>query len=60
MYIASGQRQTAPRGQNFDASRNALSLYPFDAKFQRNFFEVGFIHFFHDLLHVHSPGAGCI
>ena len=29
MYIAPGQGQTAPRGQNFDVNRKALSLYPF-------------------------------
>ena len=29
MYIAPGQGQTAPRGQNLDVNRKALSLYPF-------------------------------
>ena len=29
MYIAPGQRQTAPRGQHFDVNKKALSLYPF-------------------------------
>ena len=28
MYIASGQGQTTPRGQNFDVNRKALSLWP--------------------------------
>ena len=27
MYIAPGQGQTAPRGQNFDVNRKALSFY---------------------------------
>ena len=31
MYIAPGQGQTAPRGQNFDVNRKAFSLYPFVA-----------------------------
>ena len=34
MYIAPGQGETAPRGQNFDVNRNALSLYPFVASFK--------------------------
>ena len=34
MYIAPGQGQTAPRGQNFDVNRKALSLYPFVASFK--------------------------
>ena len=38
MHIGPGQGQTAPRGQNFDVNRKALSLYPF----QRNLFEVWF------------------
>ena len=29
MYIVPGQGQTAPKGQNFDVNRKALSLYPF-------------------------------
>ena len=28
MYIAPGQGQKAPRGQNFDVNRKALSFYP--------------------------------
>ena len=36
MYIVpgQGQGQTAPRGQNFDVNRKALSLYPFVASFK--------------------------
>ena len=34
MYIAPGQGQTAPRGQNLDVNRKALSLYPFVASFK--------------------------
>ena len=34
VYIAPGQRQIAPRGQNFDVNRKALPLYPFAASFK--------------------------
>ena len=33
MHIAPGQGQTAPRGQNFDVNRKALSLYSFVESF---------------------------
>ena len=56
MYIASGQGQTALRGQNFDVNRKALSLYPFVASFKEISFKSDFIHFFHNLMHVCSPG----
>ena len=58
MYIAPGQGQTAPRGQNLDVNRKALSLYPFVASFKEIFLKSDFIHFFHDLIHVYSPRAG--
>ena len=61
MYIAPGQGHTAPRGQNFDVNRKALSLYPFAASFKEISLKSDFIHFFfHDLIHVYSPGAGGI
>ena len=60
MYIAPGQGQTAPRGQNFDVNRKALPLYPLVASFKEISLKSDFIHFFHDLMHVHSPGAGGI
>ena len=66
MYIAPGQRQTAPRGQSFDVNRNvlivtsewvrdALSLYPFVASFKEITLKSDFVHFFHDLMHIYSP-----
>ena len=58
MYIAPGQGQTAPRGQNLDIKRKALSLYPFVASFKEISLKSDFIHFFHDLIHVYSPRAG--
>ena len=58
MYIAPGQGQTAPAGQNFDVYRKTLSLYPFVASFKEVSLKSDFIHFFHDLIHVYSPGTG--
>ena len=58
MYIAPGQGQTAPRGQNLDVNRKALSLYPFVASFKEISLKSDFIHFFscfHGLIHVYSP-----
>ena len=46
MYIALGQGQTAPRGQNLDVNRKALSLYPFVASFKEISLKSDFIHFF--------------
>ena len=58
MYIAPGQGQTHPRGQNFDVNRKALPLYPFVVSFKEISLKADFIHFFfHDLTHVYSPGA---
>ena len=58
MYIAPEQGQTAPRGQNVDVNRKALSLYPLVASFKEISLKSDFIHFFHDLIHVYSPRAG--
>ena len=60
MYIAPGQGQTGPRGQNFDVNRKALSLYPFVASFKEIFLKSDFIHFFYELIYVYVPGAGGI
>ena len=60
MCIVPGKGQTAPRGQNFDVSRKALSLYPFVASFKDISLKSDFIQFFHDLIHVYSPAAGGI
>ena len=58
MYIAPVQGQTAPRGQNLDVNRKALSLYPFAASFKEISLKSDFIHFFHDLIHVYNPRSG--
>ena len=60
MHIAPGQGQTAPWEQNFDVNRKVLSLYPFVASFKEISLKSDFIQFFHDLIHVYSPGAGGI
>ena len=60
MSIAPGQGQTAPKGDSFDVDRKALSLYPFFASFNEISLKADFIHFFHDLIHVYSPGTGGI
>ena len=57
MYIAPRQGQTATRGQSFDVNRNILSLRSFVASLKMSL-KSDFIHFFHDLIHVYSPGAG--
>ena len=59
MYIAPGQGQTALRGQSFDVNRNIVSLHSFVASLKKMSLKSDFIHFFfHDLIHVYSPGAG--
>ena len=56
MYIAQGQGQTAPRGQNFDVNKNVLSHL---LQVSKNIsVKSDFIHFCHDFIHVYSPKAG--
>ena len=45
MYMAPGQGQKAPRGQNFDVNRKAVSLYPFVASFKEISLKSVFIYF---------------
>ena len=61
MYIAQGQGQTTPWGQNFDVNRNSLSLCPFVASLKkRNSVEVRFYTVFYVFfLHMYiAPGMG--
>ena len=58
MYIPLGQGQTAPGGQSFDVNRNVLSLDSFVASFKKMSLSLILYNFFHDLIHVYSPGAG--
>ena len=54
-----GEWIDSPRGQSFDINRNVLSLHSFVASLNKNAFEDWFYtFFFHDLIHVYSPGAG--
>ena len=60
-YKAPGKGETAPRGQNFDVNRKALSLYPFVTSCKEISLKSDFIHFFfHDLIHVYIPREGGI
>ena len=52
--------QTAPRGQHFDVSRKALSLYLFVASFKEISLSLILYILFHDLIHVYSPREGGI
>ena len=59
MYIAPGQGQTTPWGQNFDVNRNSLSLCPFVASLKKNLFEVRFFTIFYVFFHMYiAPGRG--
>ena len=51
MFIAPGQRQTAPRGQSFDVNRNVLPLHSFVVSFKKMSLKSDFTQFFHDLIH---------
>ena len=57
MYIAPGQGLTSPWGWNFDVNRNILSHRSFVGSL-KILFEVWFYTFFHDFIHVYSPGTG--
>ena len=57
MYIAPGQGLITSWGRNFDVNRNILSLRSFVASFKTISLKSVFIQFFHDLIHVYSPGA---
>ena len=58
MYIAPGQGLTTPLGRNFYDNRTILSLWSFVASFKIISLKCDFIHFFHDFIHVYSPGVG--
>ena len=60
IYIAPGQGQITPWGQNFDVNRNSLSLCPFVASINKNLFEVWFFTVLYVcfISHVYSPRQG--
>ena len=60
MYIAASQRQTIPREQNFDVNRNLLPLWSFATSLKKISLKSDFMQFFHDFIHVYSPGAGAV
>ena len=59
MYIAPGQGRQ-PLEDQFWCQQKGLITLPICCKFPRNLFEVWFYTFFHDLIHIYSPGAGGI
>ena len=59
MYIAPGQGQTGPWGQNFNVNRKALSLWPFVVSFKKITYNSDFIHIFYVFFHMYiAPGQG--
>ena len=59
MYIAPGQRQATPWGQNFDVNRNSLSLCPFVASLKKISLKSDFLHFLCVFFHMYiAPGRG--
>ena len=59
MYIAPGQGQTTPWGQNFDVNRNSLSLCPFVASLKKIALKSECLPFFYVFFsHVYSPKQG--
>ena len=59
MYIAASHGQTIPREQSFDVNRNLLPLWSFATSLKIIFFwNLILCNFFHDFIHVYSPGAG--
>ena len=59
VYIALGQGQTMPWGEDFDPNRKALSLWPFVANLKKIFFNSDFIHIFKIILYMYiAPGQG--
>ena len=58
IHVAPGQGLTTPRGRNFYVNRNILTLLSFVASFKKISLKSDFMQFFHDFIHVYSPGAG--
>ena len=52
-----GRGRQPPRGQTFDVNRNVLSLHSFVASLKKTLWSLLLSNFFHDLIHVYSPGA---
>ena len=61
MYIALGQGQTTPWGQNFDVNSNSLSLFTFVARLKKISLKSDFLPFFMCFFFFHmyiAPGRG--
>ena len=59
MYVAPEQGLRTPWGQNVYVNRNILSLWSFVASSKKISLNSDFIpFFFHDFIHVYSPGVG--
>ena len=59
MYIAAGQRQTIPRGQNFDVNRNLLPLRSFATSSKKISLKSDLMHFFFMILYMYiAAGQG--
>ena len=58
MCIAPIQELTTPWGRNFYVNRNILSHWLIVASFKKISLMSDFIQFFHDFIHVYSPGQG--
>ena len=56
MYTAPRQGLTTPWGRNFDVNRNILSFRSFVESFKKISLKSDFIQFFHEFIHVYSPG----
>ena len=59
MYIAPGQGQTNPWGQNFDVNRKLLLLRPSVGSFKKISLNSDFLHIFFYVFHMYiAPGQG--
>ena len=58
IHVAPGQGLTTPKGRNFYVNRNILSLWSFVASCKKISLSLILCNFFHDFIHVYSPGAG--
>ena len=58
MYIALGQGQTTPWGQNFDVNRNTYHFAHLLQVKKQYSLKSDLIHIFNDFIHVYSPRAG--
>ena len=58
MYIAPGQGQTAPRGQILMSTERPYHFTHLLQVSKKSLWSLILYNFFHDLIHVYSPGAG--